>query len=130
VTASESSSSYGVVRTHPHWCVRQHCTAYAGRWADRHAHRSRPFVVPYVDDPGHLAYYVHLGADGDGSNLYIEIVLLELPVRGAWWHPVRPPVAELLVPLGQADELRHIVASLVRQALTARYVRHRNGPRR
>ena len=63
--------------THPDWCDREFCTAYADD-LDRPYHRSRPTEITAED--GETAVYVHAGADADSGERHVEIVELDLPL--------------------------------------------------
>ncbi|MET7424980.1 hypothetical protein [Dactylosporangium sp. NPDC005555] len=75
------------VQAHPDWCVRTACTAYGVEGDDiRHHeqwHRSAPLVVT-TGDPA-IGLCVHRFAEADGSDEYIELAALELPIVGAWF---------------------------------------------
>jgi hypothetical protein len=97
------------IAIHPAWCCRRHCTAYAPAGAvDRRYHRSEPLVLP-TDDPL-VRWYVHLAADPDGSEPYIELAELEAPVPDPWWHP-RDCLNAVLLPLDAAKLLSDAVGS-------------------
>lgn len=96
-------------RMHPQWCFRRQCTAYAD--VERCNHRTKPLIIPTNDDPL-IAWYVHLGANADSSDPYLEITELEKPLRGTWWHPIAP-VSELIMPLDEAQRLRGVLNGLL-----------------
>lgn len=66
--------------SHPDWCDREFCTAYAGD-LDRPYLRSRPTEITTED--GDTTVYVRVDADNNGR--YIEIVELDLPLTGPFW---------------------------------------------
>jgi hypothetical protein len=101
-------------KPHPAWCCRPQCTAYHD--VERRDHRSMPAIIPTADP--YMTWYVHVGASPDGSNPYLEITELELPVRGAWWHPISA-ATELVMPLDQAEQLRNVLNDLLGTSATA-----------
>jgi hypothetical protein len=100
-------------RWHPHWCTPIACTAYADpETVDRRYHRSRPIVID-TEDP-FVALYVHLGANADGSQAYVGMSELERPLMLPWFEEEPVSARSFLMPVEQADELRHALASAVR----------------
>lgn len=105
-----------IPQRHPRWCVRQFCTVATDAEVERRYHRTKPLIIP-TDDPA-VSYYVHMGANADGSDPYLEIDELETSVGEVWWHPPTRPLSELIMPLERATALHRVVAGFLRQANT------------
>jgi hypothetical protein len=111
---------YGVVRfdafdrrSHIFGSVGGEDVAYADPDAvDRRYHRSRPIVID-TDDP-FVALYVHLGANPDGSQAYVGVSELERPFLLRWFEEESTSARSFVMPVDQADELRHALGSAVR----------------
>ncbi len=101
---------------HPIWCSQDACTAYVDPdEVDRRYHRSRPIIIE-TEDP-FFALYIHLGACADGSQPYVEVAELERPLRMPWFEESPTSRGALVVPVDQANALRHALASAVRAGL-------------
>ena len=99
-------------RSHPRWCARRFCTAYATA-VEEQLHRSEPIVIA-TDDP-RIAIYVHRDAAPDGSQSFVDITELEGRVAEPWYlhEPCERWSAELMLPVGLAEKLQSAIAALV-----------------
>jgi hypothetical protein len=99
---------------HPPWCGREWCSAYEPEEIEPRYHRSKPYMIE-TDDP-HVVLAVHLGANSDGSDPYVELAELLGPLLVPFWA-AEPAEGRLLVlPLDQVDAIRHILGSMSRAA--------------
>jgi len=64
----------------------------------------------------HVVLAVHLGANSDGSEPYVEIAELPKPLPVPFWAAEPAEGRVLVLPLDQADAIRHILASMSRAA--------------
>jgi hypothetical protein len=100
---------------HPKWCWAEACTADEPEdEVDWRYHRSKPQMIE-TDDP-QVTLVVHLGANRDGSDPYVELAELEQPLAVPFWMAEPAAGRELMLPLDQVDALRHVLGSMVRGA--------------
>jgi len=100
---------------HPRWCCREWCSAYEpDEEIEPRYHRSKPYMIETEDR--HVVLAVHLGANSDGSEPYVEIAELPKPLPVPFWAAEPAEGRVLVLPLDQVDAIRHILASMSRAA--------------
>lgn len=98
---------------HPSWCHHPSCTAYADFDIVDRYHRTRPMAIE-TDDPKIGLYVLALMSASDPTDIEIQISEWERPLSEGFYAGQAAEGRELLMPIHTADELRHVIAAVVR----------------